>query len=240
MRSVFRVLVATTLVAGCAGTTPATTPAATPEATAPAATAPAATAAGPRFVPVGAIAAGTYVWNESFGVTVDVPAGWEGCCDQAPAFAVAKDDFTGLAFEDLTGLTVYGDSCNWKTGTNLTPVGAQAFAAAFAAQIGHQGTEPDAITVSGIAGWHVQLTVPADQQVAVDSHQDFEGCDEGQFRSWGDANGGRFHQGPSQVDDLYLVDVDGHTVVFDMISSPDITPTNQAALDAMLASVRIE
>lgn len=87
--------------------------------------------------------------------------------------------------------------------------------------------------------------MPADQPVTGgDDDREFTGCDDGQFASWamkgGDGLPSRFHQGPSQIDTLYLVDVGNRTIVFDMISSPGIAASDQAALDAMLASVKFD
>jgi hypothetical protein len=41
----------------------------------------------------------------------------------------------------------------------------------------------------------------------------------------------RYHQSPAQIDDFYLVDVDGPAVVFDLVSGPDI-----AAPDRLISS----
>ena len=72
----------------------------------------------------------------------------------------------------------------------------------------------------------------------------FTGCDNGQFASWGikpgDGLPSRFHQGPSQIDDLYIVDVGDQTVVLDMVSDPKIAASTKAELDAMLASVKFD
>jgi hypothetical protein len=242
MRKLVSVLVAAMVITGCGGTANTATPGTPREATvAPASSTPdAPTTAAVQPLREGALH-GTYSFLDGLG-TVDVPAGWEGCCD---AWGVVKGDFTGLLFDDLTNVIVYADSCHWKAGPNPEPKGAEATAAAFSAQGGHQGTEPEAITVDGIPGWRVTLTVPADQ--AVTGPRDdlsFTGCDEGQFASWamigGDGLPSRFHQAPSQTDTLYLVDVGSRTIVFDMISEPAIAASDQAELDAMLASVKFD
>ncbi len=240
MRSVISVLVAAAIIAGCGGTASSAGPNTPPPATVAPATpsGAAATEAGVPPLRDGALAAGTYSFLNGLG-TVDVPSGWEACC---AAFAVLKSDFAALLFEDITEVIVYADSCKWKAGPNPEPQGAQATATAFSAQGGHQATQPAATTVGGLPGWRVTLTVPADQAVTGGADgRLFTGCDDGKFASWGikDGNGepSRYHQGPSQIDTLYLVDVGNRTVVLDIVSGPDIAASDQAELDAMLASV---
>jgi len=235
------VLVAAAVFAGCSG--PAST--AKPSTQAPATVAPASpTAAVPtdtavRHFPDGSIPAGTYSFLNGIG-TFDVPSGWEGCCD---GFAVLKSDFAAMAFENITEVVVYADSCHWQAGPNPEPKDAKEAAAAFSAQKGHQGTPAEQVTVAGLAGWHVRLTVPADQPTTGSSDDlQFTGCDNGQFASWGikpgDGLPSRFQQGPSQIDDLYIVDVGDQTVVLDVVSDPKIAASTKAELDAMLASVK--
>ena len=244
MRKMVGALVAALVVAGCGGTASS----AKPDTQAPASVAPATqTPAAPTVAAVrdfndGPITAGTYSFLDGLG-TFDIPSGWEGCCNQ---FGVLKSDYAALLFEDITDVIVYADSCKWKAGPNPEPTGSEATAAAFSAQGGHQGTEPEAITVGGLAGWRVRLTVPADQPTTMVDADDraFTGCDDGLFASWGLKSGGgepsRYQQGPSQIDTLYIVDVGDRTIVFDMVSGPDIAASDQAELDAMLASVAFD
>lgn len=242
MRKAVGALVAALIVAGCGGTATSAKPNTQPPASiAPASASPAApTAAAVRGIPDGPVQAGTYSFVDGLG-TFDVPAGWEGCCNQ---FGVLKSDYAALLFEDITDVIVYADSCRWEAGPNPEPKDAEAAAAAFSAQGGHQGTEPEAITVAGLPGWRVTLTVPADQPMTGTADDGvFTGCDDGRFATWGLKNGGgepsRYQQGPSQIDTLYIVDVGSRTIVFDMVSGPDISASDQAELDAMLASVKI-
>jgi hypothetical protein len=243
MRNVVSTLVAALVIAGCGGTEST----AQPNTQAPASLAPAtASPAAPTTAAVlplhdGPLQAGTYSFLGGFG-TVDVPSGWEGCCG---AFAILKSDYSALLIEDITEVIVYADSCKWEATSNPEPKGAQATAAAFSAQVGHQGTEPEAITVGGMPGWRVTLTVPADQPVTgSEDARTFTGCDDGQFASWGLKDGSgepsRYHQGPSQIDTLHIVDVGNRTIVFDMVSGPDISDSDKAELDAMLASVEFD
>lgn len=243
MRKVVGVLVAAAVIAGCGGTASSARPNTPPPGTvAPATpTTGAPSAAGVPALHDGPVRSGTYSFLNGLG-RFDVPSGWESCCD---AFGVLKSDFAALLFEDITDVIVYADSCKWKAGPNPEPKGAQATAAAFAAQGGHQGTQPEAITVGGLPGWRVTLTVPDDQAITGSADSGvFTGCDDGRFATWGLKSGGgepsRYQQSPSQIDTLYLVDVGNRTVVLDMVSGPDIAASDQAELDAMLASVKFD
>ncbi|HSL97589.1 MAG TPA: hypothetical protein VK831_03360, partial [Candidatus Deferrimicrobiaceae bacterium] len=69
-----------------------------------------------------------------------------------------------------------------------------------------------------------------------DGDADFVDCDAGEYRSFD----GRWHQGLSQIDDFYFVDVASRTLVFDISSFPGTTAAELAALEAMLASVEID
>ena len=243
MRRVLGLLAAAIVIAGCGAATPSKAPATTAASATTVATGTAAPASGGsvRSIYDGALPAGTYtVLNGA--ATIDVPAGWQGCCG---AFGVLKSDVVALLFEDVTNVIVYADSCKWKAGPNPEPKGAQAVAAAFSAQRGHQGTAPEAATVAGLPGWKVRLTVPADQPVTmVGDNNAFTGCDNAQFATWGLKNGGgepsRYQQGPSQIDTLFLVDVGDRTYVIDMVTDAGISASDQAQIDAMLASLKFQ
>lgn len=194
----------------------------------------------PPNINEGPLAAGTYSLDRNLGITIDVPAGWSGCCEGG---AIVQGESTGLIVFDVTNIVVYGDSCHWASSAVSEPRGAEAIAAALAAQPGRQGTEPRDVTVDGRPGFHVRLTVPADLETTEqpDGDATFVDCDQGQFRSWTTAEGGdRYHQRLSQIDDIYIVDVGSRTVVFDVGYFPETTATQRDALDAMVGSIRID
>ena len=89
------------------------------------------------------------------------------------------------------------------------------FAAALAAQASRDATEPLDVTVGGYAGKSLILHVPDD---AVSGE-----CEAGEFVSWGvdEEPVDRYHQGPGQIDELWILDVEGSIVVFDAMSRPD-------------------
>lgn len=213
---------------------PSPTPAPTPAATSLARTLPGE----------GPIEAGTYTifpdgLRSNQAMTIDVPAGWNSCC-AAPGWIVMKSEpaFAAILVGEITNLVVYSDSCLWQSSPMSKPVGAAAFAAALEAQPGRQATQPRAITVAGLPGVHVRLTVPDDLETTTQSDGDatFLDCDAGEYRSFD----GRWHQGLSQIDDFYFVDIGPRTVVFDISSFPDTAESDLAALEAMLASIEID
>jgi hypothetical protein len=201
--------------------------------------APAASSAGPRSIPnEGTIAAGTYRLDRSLGATVDVPDGWSACCGGA----IVKNDFAGLLYwNNAHGITVYADPCLWSSGGASNPDGAQAIADALAAQKNRLASKPREVTVGGVRAFVVRLTVPAEQPVTrgADGNNVFTGCDQGQFRSFTvGSDGERYHQAPGQIDDFYVLDVETTPVIFDLVSGPDIPPSDMAELEAMVGSVR--
>jgi len=238
------------VVAGCGGTSnsaaaPASaaaspeTPSTAPPSAAAASPAAPTSASSPRLPGEGSVAAGTYALDPDLGITMDVPAGWATCCDGV----LVKSDFDAVLYGGFSDITVYADPCKWSTGGTSTPHGAAAIAAALAAQPGRDASPPKAITLDGLPAVHVRLTVPADQKVTSVGNGDFsfEGCDQGEFRSFTDSDGGtRHHQAPTQTDDFYFVDVDDKTFVLDVVSGPGIAAAERAALDAMIASVKID
>jgi hypothetical protein len=187
--------------------------------------------------------AGRYSVDPTRGITIDVPAGWSGCCGGAiilngepvPAFAA-------IGYDDVTNIIVYGDPCRWNGSAVSHPRGAEAIAASIAAQPGRQGTEPRAVTVGDRPGFHVRIRVPADLAIMelADGDLRFVDCDRREFRTYATAEGSvRYHQGPSQIDDLYIVDVGSRTVVFDVTYFEETDVSDRDALKTMVESVRI-
>jgi hypothetical protein len=240
-------IVVAIVVTGCGGSASRTPGGATPRGATAMATSPTAPPAGtlapgptgPAPLPMdGTVPAGRYSLDSRLGVTIEVPAGWSTCCTSV----ILKDGFTGLLYADVTDIVVYGNPCNWSDGANSEPRGAAAIAAALAAQHDRDGSAPRDVTVGGLPALLVRVTVPADQAVT-GSGDDiaFVGCDRNEFRSFDTAqNATRYHQGPGQIDEFYLVDVGSRTVVFDVVSSPEIEASDMAALGAMLESVEID
>jgi hypothetical protein len=95
------------------------------------------------------------------------------------------------------------------------------------------------ITVDGYAGKSITLHVPDD---AV-----FSDCDRGMFGSWGyvlngtvDPTPSRYHQGPGQIDELWIVDVDGMVTVIDAGHYEGTPAEDVAELHAIVDSITFE
>lgn len=149
------------------------------------------------------------------GITVTIPAaGWGG--GYGGGILVKSDnadppDGSGvIVFQGP--LYVYGDPCHWSTTTPDTPATTvDELVAALSAQASRDAEAPMDVTVSGYSGTEITLHVPDD---AV-----FSECDQDTFGSWTVPQGQdpyRYHQGPGQIDEIYVLDVDGVLVVIDI------------------------
>jgi hypothetical protein len=133
-----------------------------------------------------------------------------------------------IAFDDAE-YYVWGDPCRWSTTRPDTPATTvDEFVAAMTAQASRDASEPVDVTVDGFAGKSITVHVPDDAN--------FDECDEGVFAMWGTATDdlARYNQGPGQIDELYVVDVNGVLVVID-IGHYEETP--QAVVDELHAIV---
>lgn len=75
---------------------------------------------------------------------------------------------------------------------------------ALAAQPLRDATAPVTVTVGGYEGLFVELSMPDDVDV--------DACPGGRFNSWP----GRWQEGPTEVDLLWMVDVEGQRLAFDL------------------------
>jgi len=179
----------------------------------------------PEPTPAGLLPEGPFVLtDESIGpgleglpMTVTIPApDWYG----EPGYGILTKgdnadppDGAGLiVFAVADGYYVYGDPCRWSTTRPETPATTvDELVAALAAQASRDASEPVDITLDGYAGKAITLHVPDDQ--------DLSDCDQATFGSWGlpgaDQTPMRYHQGPGQIDNMWVLDVTGHIVVID-------------------------
>lgn len=177
-------------------------------------------------VPSASSDAGFVLWNApgEVAITVTLAAGWSGdqgggILEKGPAGADPPDGAGMIVFEG--DLWVYGDPCKWSTTTPDAPATTvDELVAALSAQASRDASAPVDVTVGGYAGKSISLHVPAD--LAFDANRDFTDCDQGKFGSWAavagagpDPTPSRYHQGPGQIDDLVILDVNGVVVVFD-------------------------
>ena len=123
------------------------------------------------------------------------------------------------------GFYVYGDPCHWESTTPDTPATTvDQLVEALAAQQSRDASAPVDVTVGGYAGKSITLHVP---NIAPTRAEAFKDCDRETFATFG-VEGiegpARYQQGPGQVDQLWIVDVDGEVVVLDLTYGP-ATPT---------------
>jgi len=126
-----------------------------------------------------------------------------------------------------TGFNVYGDPCQWSTTIPATPATTpDEIAAAFGAQALTDASAPVDVTVGGYAGKAVTLQVPMSyhQVPDVPREEEFADCDQNDFVFYGTDRAGaaveRNAQGPGQIDELWILDVDGSIVILDASYGP--------------------
>lgn len=190
---------------------------------------------------------GTYMLGDPVGpvgVAIEVPNGWDGFGGGAVLNGEEGATFAAIGLWDITEIIVYRDPCRWESSRQLQPRGVDAIAAALAGQRGRDASEPAAVTVAGVAGVHVRLTVPADlaTEPQADGDSTFVDCDQGQYTLFGTTAdpGARYNQGVRQVDDLYIFEAGGRTLVLDVTYFPQTSDSDREDLQAMLDSARIE
>ncbi|HUG95749.1 MAG TPA: hypothetical protein VMK30_06355 [Pleomorphomonadaceae bacterium] len=151
-------------------------------------------------------------------IPVTIPApGWFG--EPGSGF-ITKNDHPGspdgagmITFQG--DLYVYGDPCAWSTTRPDTPATTvDELVAALSAQASRDASAAVDITVDGYGGKSITLHVPDDAAYSAD---EFTDCDQGYFSSWGvpGEDPARYHQGPGQIDELWILDVGGVMVVID-------------------------
>ena len=126
-----------------------------------------------------------------------------------------------------TGFNVYGDPCQWSSTIPATPATTpDQIAAAFGAQALTDASAPVDVTVGGFAGKAITLHVPMTFYVSPDAtrEEEFADCDRGVFAFYGleadETVDERNAQGPGQIDELWILDVDGSIVILDATYSP--------------------
>lgn len=172
-------------------------------------------------------------------ITVTIPsAGWRET-DPGSAILMKGDEANNLpeaaliTFSEAPGTSfyVYGDPCRYASTTPETPATTvDEIAAALAAQASRAATAPVDVTLGGHAGKMLTLHVPLDSDSAT--------CEGEEFASFGTQidDFARYHQGPGQIDDFWIVDVDGAIVILDFMYRPDTSAELIAEMRAMAES----
>ncbi len=129
---------------------------------------------------------------------------------------------------------VYGDPCHWASTKPNTPVTTVDEAiAALSGQPSRDASAPVDVTVDGHAGKSITLHVPDDAR--------FGDCDQGEFRSWIEGSEAvRYHQDPGQFDLVWVLDVNGELVIFDVAYYEGTPPSVLDEMGAVVESATLD
>lgn len=197
------------------------------------------------------------VTNTGAPVRTTVSAMSSGWVPLAGLDAVTKDDdgldppesvggaLLAWAWPAGTGFNVYGDPCQWTTtlpeSLATTP---DEIAAAFAAQALTEPTTPVDVTVGGYSGKAVTLSVPMTYDIpGAEREERFAECDESVFGFYGiegESEPARNAQGAGQIDELWILDVEGSIVIIDATYAPAAPPDLVEEMRAMAESATFE
>jgi len=144
-----------------------------------------------------------------------------------------------------TGFYVYGDPCHWSTTIPERPATTpDEIAAALAAQASRDATAPVDVTVGGYAGKTITLEVPMSYQVeGATREEEFAACDKsifGMYQVEGETEPARNNQGPGQIDELWILDVNGSIVILDAMYGPAVPAALVEEMRAIAESATFE
>lgn len=146
-----------------------------------------------------------------------------------------------------TGFHPYGDPCQWSSTFPETPaMTPDEIADGLAAQTESDPTTPTDVEVGGYAGKRITLHTPMTYEVPGASREEkFADCDESTYGYYGiqGADGTaveRNSQGPGEVDELWILDVDGAIVILNAVYSPAAPADLVEELRAMAESATFE
>jgi hypothetical protein len=162
-------------------------------------------------------------------VSVDLPPGWQA--DGPMMSRTSEDAVTPLSVSVWVVQRVYRDPCQWGGTEQKVGKGASRLAAALEGQVLRHARR-SMVRIGEHTAHMLTMTVPEDQDLAA--------CDEGEFRSWAPSRGrpARAHEGPDQVDEVYVIAVGKkQAVVVDASYFPDASSDELAELHRIVASV---
>lgn len=180
----------------------------------------------PTSTPEAGLPQGPFEFQDSYsGVRMTVTISAPGWTFGEPTFLHKGEEQDNLPeagilfWGQAEPLFVYGDPCRATSTKPETPVTTvDEIAAALAAQASRDASEPVDVTVGGYDGKRLTLHTPED---AVPDE-----CEMDEFAMYGTEDDplGRYNQGPGQIDELWILDVDGSVVIIDAMSRPDSRP----------------
>ena len=175
---------------------------------------------------------------EGVELSLMVPGDWE----INGGFVVKGDDSDGTHMRVGAGIigNLFADRCQWRTTSLDPPLGPSVgdLATAFTTIWGSDATAPVDVTVDTFEGKYMVLTVPADV--------DFADCDDQRFSGWTEAGvpdssgPSRSYQGPGQILEHWILDVDGVRFVIEASHFPEVSSEGLAELQGIIDSMGIE
>ncbi|HEX6139490.1 MAG TPA: hypothetical protein VF013_03390 [Candidatus Limnocylindria bacterium] len=160
-------------------------------------------------------------------LTVTLPPGWES---DATSVSRTGEDAQPMGLSVWLIHEIYADPCHWRGTATVVGTTAAEVAAALEAQPMRHARH-SRVDLAGRTAEFVTLTVP---------DTDLAACDDGEFRSWTDANGPpRTQSAEGQVDEVYVVDVDGTALVIDAAYSRDASTEERATIHRLVQSLQI-
>lgn len=199
----------------------------------------------------GAAAPGTYFLPNPYLDSDPIRSCVRGCSDYQRIIFTLPDGWAfndGLVYKARGGLhevsfsvwtvdQIYVDPCHWQesrlTQLDMGPIPPRE--GGLTNQLGRHASEMTFVELGGQIAWRIDLSVPADLDLAT--------CDRGEFRSWTEwdvVGGANAHNAPGQIDVVYMVDVDRRALVIDASHMPRASEADLAELEAILASIVID
>ena len=175
-------------------------------------------------------------------LVAEMPAGW--VASDGWLVRVDAQDVPPVSVQFWNVDQVYAHPCQWL-GTLFQPGrGVEDLAYALVEVPMRNATTPTDVQVGGFRGLYLEWSVPSDLEFNDETlFPECDGDPEGfhDFRSWtGLQPGTRYHQGPGQVDHLWILDLDGERLVIDAFSMPWATDEDLATMRGVVESIRFE
>jgi hypothetical protein len=188
-------------------------------------------------LPGGSVEPGRYVLTSydpgldaSHRITIDVPRGYVG----VDGLAALRSGFSQTGVATMAIADVYADACQWA-GTRLDRSeisSADDLAAALASQKGLRVSTPTDVTVAGFAGTYMERKVPGGTHLS--------DCDDAEFRVYLVPEWGSRYLEPGQLQQLWILDVDGVPLVIDASIQTGASAELRAELLQMVESIQID
>lgn len=166
-------------------------------------------------------------------IVLTVPDGWQNSDGWLVGTGRDTPRWWFVSFWDVE--KVYPHPCDWLGEPFIEPGRTvEGLVAALVDRPMRNATTPIEVTVDGYQGYMLEWSVPTDI--------DISSCDEGYFESWTAAgwSSDRYHQGPGQVDRLWILDVDGSRLVIDAMYMPGATEQDREELFAVVDSIQFQ